>query len=133
MGQRPPVKIFGTDYPTQDGTAIRDYIHVQDLASAHLLGVNYLMAGGASTAVNLGAGTGVSVLEVLQAVENVSGKPVPSERFGRRAGDPPALVAQAGLAKEVIGWSPQHSSIENIVRDAWGWSEKAIRTGIYAE
>jgi UDP-glucose-4-epimerase GalE len=133
MGKRPPVKVFGTDYPTEDGTAVRDYIHVADLARAHALGVTYLQNGGVSTAVNLGSGEGVSVLQVLKAVEKVSGKPVPHELFDRRAGDPPHLVAKTGLASEVLGWKPEKSDIDTIVRDAWRWSEKAIREGLYNE
>lgn len=133
LGKRPPVKVFGTDYPTEDGTAVRDYIHVADLARAHVLGVEYLAKGGGSTAVNLGAGEGVSVLQVLKAVEKVSGKPVPHEFFERRAGDPPHLVARAGLANEVLGWTPECSAIETIIKDAWAWSEKAVREGLYKE
>ncbi len=131
MGQRPPVKVFGTDYPTADGTAVRDYIHVSDLARAHVLGVDYLLKGGESTAVNLGSGEGISVLDVLKAVERASGKPVPHELFDRRAGDPPHLVAKSDLARQVLGWSPERSDIDSIVRDAWAWSEKAIRDGLY--
>lgn len=133
MGKRPPVKVFGTDYPTPDGTAVRDYIHVSDLGNAHALGLNYLASGGASTAVNLGTGVGVSVLDVLRAVELVSGKPVPHEIFGRRAGDPPHLVAKSDLARQVLGWTPQFSDIETIAKDAWKWSEKALREGFYSE
>ena len=133
MGKRSPVKVFGTDYPTADGTAVRDYIHVSDLGSAHALGVNYLANGGASTAVNLGTGVGVSVLEVLRAVEIVSGKPVPHEIYGRRAGDPPHLVAKSDLARQVLSWAPQFSDIGTIARDAWMWSEKALREGLYTE
>jgi len=133
MGKRPPVKVFGTDYPTADGTAVRDYVHVSDLADAHVKGVEYVSAGGTSTAVNLGSGEGVSVLDVLKAVEVASGKPVPHELHERRAGDPPHLVGKAGKAFEVLGWQPQRSSIEMIVRDAWQWSEKAVREGLYTE
>lgn len=133
LGKRPPVRVFGTDYPTPDGTAIRDYIHVSDLGFAHAAGVGYLTEGGASTTVNLGSGHGVSVLEVLQAVATASGKPVPHELFERRAGDPPQLVAQADRAREVLGWKAKHSGIDEIVRDAWGWSEKALRDDLYRE
>lgn len=133
MGKRPPVKVFGTDYPTPDGTAVRDYIHVEDLAQAHMLGVEYLAAGGASTACNLGTGRGQSVLEVIRAVEAVSGQPVPHEFAPRREGDPPSLVAEAGRAAGLLGWTPQKSDLTNIVRTAWAWSEKAIREGLYTE
>lgn len=133
LGTRPPVKVFGTDYPTADGTAVRDYIHVSDLARAHALGVEYLNGGGQTTALNLGSGEGISVLDVLKAVEKVSGKPVPHELFARRAGDPPHLVAKSGLAREVLGWEPERSGIETIVGDAWAWSRNAIREGLYSE
>ncbi len=133
MGQRPPVKIFGTDYPTPDGTAVRDYIHVADLARAHVSGLEYLAAGGASNALNLGTGQGASVLEVLAAVAQVSGQPVPHEFHDRRAGDPPHLVAQAGQAASLLNWQPSRSQILTIVEDAWRWSRKAIDTGLYSE
>jgi UDP-arabinose 4-epimerase len=133
MGVRPPVKVFGMDYPTADGTAVRDYIHVRDLAQAHVLGVEYLVRGGESTAVNLGTGKGVSVLEVIGAVGEVSGKPVPYERFARREGDPPELVAAAGKASQLLGWRAERSGIRQIVEDAWRWSEKARREGLYSE
>lgn len=133
LGKRPPVKVFGTDYPTPDGTAIRDYIHVTDLGLAHSAGLRYLANGNPSTAVNLGSGKGVSVLEVLHAVEAASGKPVPHELFARRDGDPPQLVAQSDLARQLLGWTAQHSGIDEIVRDAWAWSESALRNGIYEE
>ena len=133
LGNRPPVKVFGTDYPTPDGTAIRDYIHVTDLGHAHVAGLNYLAQGNPSRAINLGTGTGVSVFEVLRAVEKATGKPIPHELFGRREGDPPALVAKSDLAHEVLGWTAKHSGIDEIVRDAWAWSEKALRDGLYQE
>jgi UDP-glucose 4-epimerase len=97
------------------------------------LGVEYLNAGGQSAALNLGSGEGISVMDVLKAVEKVSGKPVPHELFERRAGDPPHLVAKSDLARQVLGWKPERSDIETIVRDAWGWSEKAIGEGLYSE
>lgn len=133
LGKRAPVKVFGTDYPTEDGTAVRDYIHVADLARAHSLGIEYLAGGGVSTAVNLGSGEGISVKQVLEAVERVSGAPVPHELFSRRAGDPPHLVAKTGRAGEILGWKPERSDIDSIVRDAWRWSEKAIAEGLYSE
>jgi UDP-arabinose 4-epimerase len=133
LGKRPPVKVFGTDYPTPDGTAVRDYIHVSDLARAHVLGVEYLAAGNSSNAFNLGTGCGASVLEVLQAVEKASGAPVPHELGPRREGDPPSLVAQSDRAREALGWTPQHSSLDSIVQTAWAWSRKAIAQGLYSE
>ena len=130
LGTRPPVGVFGTDYPTPDGTAIRDYIHVMDLASAHVRALDYLGAGGASTALNLGTGRGHSVREVIAAVENVGGRPVPRRDSPRRAGDPPSLVADASRARQVLQWIPQHADIHAIVEHAWRWhtrSESATR------
>jgi UDP-glucose-4-epimerase GalE len=120
-----PLRVFGTDYPTPDGTAIRDYIHVLDLADAHLRALRYLENGGASCALNLGTGQGNSVLEVIQAVQSAGGCEVPAEFGPRREGDAPVLVADARKAKDVLGWTPQHSSIENIVQTAWRWHQKA--------
>ncbi len=133
MGVRPPVKVFGTDYPTADGTAVRDYIHVCDLARAHVKGVEYLARGGASAAANLGTGVGVSVKQVIAAVRAASGRDVPHELFERRAGDPPELVASAGQAATLLGWQPERSDIETIVSDAWRWSKKALQEGLYSE
>lgn len=120
LGKRGPVKVFGTDYPTPDGTCIRDYIHVDDLASAHLLALEK-MPPGAFTAINLGNGLGFSVLEVINAVERVSGKKVPVEFGPRREGDPPALIANASSAKQKLGWDPKHREIDDIVSSAWKW------------
>jgi UDP-arabinose 4-epimerase len=121
LGQRPPLKIFGTDYETPDGTAVRDYVHVSDLADAHVRALDYLAHGGTSTAINLGTGSGHSVLDVARAVERVSGGPVPSEFCERRPGDPPALVARADKACEVLGWTPKFPTLEEIVGTAWKW------------
>ena len=121
LGNRPEVKVFGTDYPTADGTAIRDYIHVTDLADAHVKALNYLRAGGDSVALNLGTGNGYSVQQVISAVENVSGRSVPVQLAARRPGDPSELVANAVNAGERLGWVPAHSGLENIVRTAWDW------------
>ncbi len=120
-GTRPPVSVFGTDYPTPDGTAIRDYIHVMDLASAHVGALDYLRQGGATTAINLGTGTGRSVREVVQAVEAVSGRAVPTVFSPRRAGDPPALVANPQKAKETLGWSARYTDLATIIEHAWKW------------
>ncbi|HEY0714581.1 MAG TPA: UDP-glucose 4-epimerase GalE, partial [Polyangia bacterium] len=125
LGRRPALGIFGTDYPTPDGTAIRDYIHVADLADAHLRALSHLGRGGASLALNLGTGQGSSVKDVVAAVERLSGKKVPVRLEPRRAGDPPALVADARKASDVLGWRPRHSSLDNIVRDALAWAERA--------
>jgi UDP-glucose-4-epimerase GalE len=116
------VEIYGTDYPTPDGTAIRDYIHVQDLADAHVAALDALRGGATSLCVNLGTGRGHSVREVIAAVEKVSGRRVPARETGRRPGDPPALVADARLAADILGWRARLPSIETIVEHAWRWT-----------
>ncbi len=120
-----PVKIFGNDYPTPDGTCIRDYIHVTDLASAHILAVESLVAGAPSARFNAGTGRGFSVTEVLAAVEKVTGKPVPYEIAPRRDGDPPLLVADSGSLQRDLGWNPRYSDITTIVETAWRWETRA--------
>ncbi|HEY5875666.1 MAG TPA: UDP-glucose 4-epimerase GalE [Ilumatobacteraceae bacterium] len=120
LGRRGPVKVFGTDYPTPDGTAIRDYVHVDDLADAHLLALDHLLDGGDTTAVNLGSGTGSSVNEVLEATAVVSGLTVPHEHAPRRPGDPAAVFADNSYARELLGWQPHHK-LEAIVASAWRW------------
>ena len=120
LGRRGPVKVFGTDYPTPDGTAIRDYVHVDDLADAHLLALDHLALGGTSDAVNLGSGTGSSVNEVLAATAAVSGKPVPHQYSGRRPGDPAAVFADNTYARQLLGWQPHHD-LDTIVASAWKW------------
>jgi UDP-glucose-4-epimerase GalE len=124
LGRRECVRLFGTDYPTPDGTALRDYIHVTDLARAHVMGIEYLKNGGPSTAINVGAGSGYSVREVIRAVERLSGLSVPVQEGPRRAGDPPSLVAAAGKAQQILGWTPQHSSLDEIVESALAWHRK---------
>lgn len=116
-----PIEIYGDDYPTTDGTCVRDYIHVSDLADAHVRALQYLLQGGKSAAMNLGTGTGYSVREVINAVSEVAGREVPYSVAPRRAGDPAALVASPKLAGELLGWHPQHSSLKNIVSSAWRW------------
>ncbi|UVK85502.1 UDP-glucose 4-epimerase GalE [Pseudomonas sichuanensis] len=123
-GRRPAITVFGRDYDTPDGTCIRDYIHVADLASAHARAVDYLVAGGASTALNLGNGLGFSVQQVIDTVRDVTGREVHVEDAPRRAGDPPRLVADAGKARQLLGWQPVYSSLEAIVRHAWNWEKK---------
>lgn len=113
--------IFGDDFETRDGTGLRDYIHVSDLADAHKRAVDYLMRGGLSDVFNLGTGVGTTVAEIASAVERVAGRAVPRKVGPRRAGDPPALYASNTKARDVLGWEPQHSDIENIVRTAWRW------------
>ena len=124
LGRRPPVGVFGTDYATPDGTAIRDYVHVSDLADAHLAALEYLSGGGGSTALNLGTGRGHSVLEVIAAVEQVSGRTVPRKEAPRRAGDPPSLVADARRAAEVLSWTPRYPDLRTIVEHAWRWHSR---------
>lgn len=121
LGQRDHFSIFGNDYPTADGTAVRDYIHVSDLADAHLRALNYLTDGGESTAINLGTGKGYSVRQIVQAVERLSGRKVAVVESPRRAGDPPMLVADASRAASVLGWRPVYSDLDTIVRTAWDW------------
>lgn len=121
-------KVFGDDYSTPDGTAIRDYIHVSDIARAHINAMDYLAKGGKTTAINLGTGQGTSVKELLSAAEKVTGKKVPSEISPRRAGDPPMLVADAFLAKEILNWQPKESDLENIVQTAWKWHKNVINS-----
>jgi UDP-arabinose 4-epimerase len=115
------LRIFGEDYPTPDGTAIRDYIHVSDLARAHVLALGKLFGGSGSFAVNLGTGQGSSVREVVAMVEKVSGRTVPARYEPRRLGDAPSLVADASRARQLLGWSPALSSLESIVTTAWRW------------
>lgn len=121
LGQRDCFSIFGNDYPTPDGTAVRDYIHVSDLADAHLRALTYLTNGGESTAINLGTGKGYSVRQIVEAVERLSGLPVAVKELPCRAGDPPSLVADASRAASVLGWRPVHSDLDTIVQTAWNW------------
>ncbi|WP_194788858.1 UDP-glucose 4-epimerase GalE [Pseudomonas sp. UFMG81] len=123
-GRREAVTVFGRDYDTPDGTCIRDYVHIADLASAHALAVVYLLEGGASTAFNLGNGQGFSVQQVIDMAREVTGRDIQVVDAPRRAGDPPRLVADAGKAREVLGWRPVHDSLEEIVRHAWHWEQK---------
>lgn len=123
-GKRPGVSIFGTDYPTPDGTGLRDYIHVEDLASAHLDALSYLRNGGESTTLNCGYGHGYSVREVLEAVAKVNGAPLTITEEPRRAGDPPELVAVADKVRSVLGWAPRYDDLETIVRTSLEWERK---------
>jgi len=120
-GEAGPVQVFGTDYPTPDGTCIRDYIHVEDLAAAHAKALDHLAGGEASLKVNLGTGVGISVKEIIAAVEKVTGQSVPLEYAPRRAGDPAQLVADPSLAWETLQWKAQRTNIEETVRSAWNW------------
>jgi UDP-glucose-4-epimerase GalE len=123
QGKRPALEIFGDDYPTSDGTCIRDYIHVNDLAEAHVLALLHLQSGGASEALNLGTGKGNSVKEVLTTIESVTGKQVPKRAGPRRAGDPPELVADPARAQQTLGWRATHS-LQQIVETAWRWAAR---------
>ncbi len=120
-GEIDKIEVFGTDYPTPDGTCIRDYIHVEDLADAHARALDHLTAGGESVRCNLGTGVGVSVREIISAVEEITGKTVPVEYGPRREGDPPSLVADPALAKQLLGWVATRRDIRDIVRSAWAW------------
>ena len=127
MGKRPQVAIYGTDYATADGTGVRDYIHVEDLATAHLDALDYLRGGGASTVLNVGYGHGYSVREVLQSVERVSGQRLNIREEPRRPGDPPALVARAERIRRELGWKPRLDDLDTIVRTALAWEERLQR------
>jgi len=122
-GRGAPLRVFGSDYDTPDGTAIRDYVHIADLAEAHQLALAHLRGGGDSQLLNLGTGTGYSVLEVISAVRRVSGREMPFARADRREGDPPRLVADASRAGAVLGWVPRQPSLDAIVRSAWDWMQ----------
>jgi UDP-glucose 4-epimerase len=124
LGLRESIAIFGTDYPTRDGTCIRDYIHVTDLASAHVLGLEYLLKGGQSEFFNLGNGSGFTVKEVIEAARQVTGHEIPAVEHDRRPGDPPALVGSSERAIAAIGWQPQYADIETILTHAWSWHQK---------
>jgi UDP-glucose-4-epimerase GalE len=126
QGQRPALEIFGHDYPTPDGTCIRDYIHVNDLAEAHLLALQHLESGGASLALNLGTGQGNSVQQVLTTIESVAGKQVPPRDAPRRPGDPAELVADPTRARQILGWKPVRS-LREIVETAWRWANRQSR------
>ena len=127
VGKRPHISIFGTDYPTPDGTGVRDYIHVEDLATAHLDALDYLRGGGASTVLNVGYGHGYSVREVLASIERVAGKPLATREEPRRPGDPPALVARADRIRSELGWRPRLDDLDTIVRTSLEWERRLLR------
>jgi UDP-glucose 4-epimerase len=124
LGRRSLFKIYGSDYPTPDGTCIRDFIHVADLADAHARSIDYLLAGGSSTALNLGTGRGTSVKQLVHAIETISNIRLPIEFAPRRDGDPPTLVADNAKARAILRWQPIYE-LENIVKSAWAWHQKA--------
>ena len=123
LGIRPHIAIFGDDYPTPDGTAVRDYIHISDLSQAHLLALEYLQNGGVSEFINLGNGSGYSVKEVIEASRKITGREIEAVIAPRRAGDPSKLVADSRKAREVLGWKPQFPELEKIIESAWAWHE----------
>lgn len=125
LGRTPRLEVFGTDFPTPDGTAVRDYIHVTDLARAHVAALKALIAGHAGGAVNLGTNRGYSVLEVIHKAEKTTGKPIPYRVAPRRPGDVPVLLASREKAETELGWIPAHSSIEEIIETAWTWHRKS--------
>jgi len=119
-----PIAVYGTDYPTPDGTCIRDYIHVTDLARAHVLALEHLLNGRPGGAFNLGQGQGASVMEVIRKAAEITGRPIAVETAARRTGDAPVLVASNAKAGRELGWVPEHSSLENIIATAWKWHRK---------
>lgn len=123
QGKREAISVFGDDYPTPDGTAIRDYIHISDLSQAHFLALDYLRNEGSSQFINLGNGNGYSVMEVINAARKIIGKNIEAQIAPRRAGDPSHLVANAEKARKMLGWNPQFPKIEEIIQSAWDWHE----------
>jgi len=123
LGKIPSVSIFGDDYPTPDGTAIRDYIHISDLSQAHLLALDHLRAGNQSEFINLGNGSGYSVKEVIDTARRVTGREIVANVGPRRAGDPPQLVGDSRKAREVLGWNPQFAALDTIIESAWNWHQ----------
>lgn len=123
LGQREFISIFGDDYDTEDGTCIRDYIHVEDLIDAHILALNYLKNGGESNVFNLGSGSGYSVKDMIEAAREVTGHEIPAKVVPRRSGDPSKLIASSAKAKQILGWEPKKASIRKIIEDAWNWHQ----------
>ncbi len=123
-GQREHISIFGDDYDTKDGTCVRDYIHVTDLAQAHILAMDYLLQGGENNIFNLGNGIGFTVKEVIDTARAVTGHPIPAQIAPRRSGDPAQLIASSDKAKDVLGWKPEHAGLKHIIETAWNWHEK---------
>jgi UDP-glucose 4-epimerase len=128
-GRRPPLAVFGTDYDTPDGTCIRDYIHVTDLAAAHVLALRALEQGTALDAYNLGTGQGYSVREVITATARVTGLDIPFSACPRRPGDPAVLVSDATRAHQELGWWPSLSELDTIIRSAWAWHQRGLSRG----
>jgi len=124
LGKRDSVSIFGTDYSTRDGTCVRDYIHVADLAEAHVLGLDYLLKGGDSQVFNLGNGNGFSVREVIETAKQVTGREIKVVESNRRPGDPPILVGSSDKARSILGWNPKYPNVNEIITHAWQWHQK---------
>ncbi|MDJ0648497.1 MAG: UDP-glucose 4-epimerase GalE [Xenococcaceae cyanobacterium MO_188.B19] len=124
LGKRESLYIFGTDYDTPDGTAVRDYIHVNDLAAAHVLGLEYLLAGGDSEVFNLGNGNGFSVKDVIETARQVTGLPIPALESDRRPGDAPILVGSSAKARQILNWNPRYGDLTTIIEDAWRWHQQ---------
>lgn len=124
LGKRDSISIFGTDYPTPDGTCIRDYIHVTDLATAHILGLEYLLNSGKTDVFNLGNGKGFSVKEVIETAREITGKEIKAIECDRRPGDPPSLVGSGEKARTILGWNPEYPDLQNIITHAWNWHQK---------
>ena len=129
LSQTSRLELRGVDYPTPDGTAVRDYVHVMDLASAHVRSLEHLVGGGPNMAMNIGNGRGHSIRDVIGSVERVSGLRVPFIESARREGDPPRLVAEAALARKTLGWTPEFPKLDDIIRTAWNWHAKGTPTG----
>lgn len=124
LGKRESISVFGTDYPTADGTCIRDYIHVNDLADAHVLGLEYLLRGGDSEVFNLGNGNGFSVKEVIETAKSITGRDLKVVKCDRRPGDPPVLIGSSDQARKILNWQPQYSSLKEIISHAWQWHQQ---------
>lgn len=123
LGQRPAISVFGADYPTPDGTCVRDYVHVADLAQAHVLGLEYLLNGGSTTVFNLGSGSSFSVKSVIETACPVTNREIPVITGDRRPGDAPMLVSRSDCAYQVLGWTPMYSNLEQIITHAWNWHQ----------
>jgi len=124
LGHRESISIFGTDYDTPDGTCIRDYIHILDIAQAHILALEYLLKGGKTDVFNLGNANGFSVNQVIETARKVTGKEINAKVSDRRPGDPPVLVGSGAKAQKILGWQPQYSNLEDIITHAWQWHQK---------
>jgi UDP-glucose 4-epimerase len=129
LGQYPDLNVYGTDFTTRDGTAVRDYIHVSDVAAGHVSALKYLEADGASTRLNLGTGRGVTVRELIETVERISGASIPTREMARRPGDPPVLIASSKRAQKLLGWKPAFHDIDSIISTAWKWSVSQAEGG----